>query len=233
MSLSILCVTRLEPHAALFLSAMGTVASRVGAEFVLAVDGEAPERGFPDADRVGYVHSKGYLESVLEDALTLCRGDWVLRLDDDERCSPMLANWLSTRQYVAHDHWKFPRAHFWPDECSVMMTPHLWPDHQTRLSVRGKAGGRTTVHAGSPFGGGEEAPVYLEHHKFLARSHAERLVIAMRYDRQIPGAGTGGMRPFSLPEDVYDKVKVVERGSGIVPWAPRWVKELAIGAVIA
>lgn len=226
MTLSILCVTKNEPHAAYFLGRMRDLAVDVSAEFCVAVDGGTEEKSFVDADRVGFVRSEGFIESVLDQALDLCRGRYVLRLDDDEVASEAMVRWISKGLFYATDHWKFPRMHLWPDAESVVMTKHLWPDVQTRLSIREKAGGRKTVHAGSPFGGGEEAPVAIEHHKFLVRSYADRLAIAKQYDAQMLGAGTGGMMPFSLPEDAYDYVLVAQKGNGAVPWSPEWTKDV-------
>jgi predicted O-methyltransferase YrrM len=203
-ALSILCVTGGEPHAARFLQEMAILAGRCGAELVLAADGvRARENidGMQIAARVLTVHSAGYLESVLDDALGSCAGDHILRLDDDERASPAMAQWLADGSYRAADHWKFSRAHLWPDETRHITSLPLWPDHQTRLSRRELAGGRRSIHAGSPYGGGQLAPVTIEHHKFLVRDEAQRRAIAARYDRILPGAGTSpGMQAFQLPD---------------------------------
>lgn len=217
--LSLLCVTRAERYARPFLADLAVVGARLGAEVVCAADGaEAVERlqrlGLPV--RVVPVISKGYLESVLDEAVAACTGDYVLRVDDDERLGPGMVTWLAAGGYAAHDHWKFPRMHLWGDTMTWIVTPHLWPDWQTRLSVKAKSGGRPAVHQGSPFGGGEEAPddVYLEHHKFLVKPAEVRRRIAQGYDRFSPGFGTGDMKPFSLPEEVYDRVVFVDRISG-------------------
>jgi hypothetical protein len=148
---------------------------------------------------IGAVVSKGYIESVLDEALEYTAGRYVLRLDDDERCSPAMVQWLREEQFLASDHWKFPRAHILSDG-RVSLHPQLWPDHQTRLSVRAKSGGRRWIHAGSPFGGGDEAPVVIEHHKFAVKSLQERMAIADRYDSIQPGSGNGGMQAFNVPE---------------------------------
>lgn len=229
MTLSILCVTKGEERAYPFLSAMVALASTLRAEMVIAVDTlhgacDSIERRYGVVARVVRVGSLGFLESALDVAVYACNGDYILRLDDDERCSPAMAVWLFQESYLTSDHWKFPRLHLWPSEDSVVITPHLWPDHQTRLSVKGKSAGRTSVHAGSPFGGGLDAHVCIEHHKFLTRSREDRLSIALEYDKQWPGSGTGGMKPFSLPEDVYETVMTVAKGDGSVPWEPAWEK---------
>jgi len=204
--LSILCVTKGESYARPFIQDMLRLAYSIGAEVVLAADGPTAMcnlRAWNTSARLVRVDSKGYIESVLDEAVDACRGVYILRLDDDERCSPAMEKWLDEVQYTQDVHWKFPRAHFWKDLRTCIINPPLWPDHQTRLSVKEMSGGRRTVHAGSPFGGGRLAPVVLEHHKFLIKSYEERLAIAKVYDSVHPGYGTGGMRPFSLPEDVY------------------------------
>lgn len=225
MKLTILCVTRAEPHARRFLLEMAALAAALeDAELVVAADGEDAahrlrvvtfcEGSTVIADAVRQVRSLGYIESVLDEALGFCRGEYVLRLDDDERCSPAMARWLNGRRYMAAEHWKFPRANLWPTADHVALTPHLWPDHQTRLSVRGKAGGRSLIHSGSPFGGGEDAGVVIEHHKFLVKSLEERRAIVGRYDRIQPNAGTSFLA-FSCPEDAYpDGVAVGALGDG-------------------
>jgi hypothetical protein len=226
MSLSILCVTKAEPHAREFLKSMETLG-----EFVVVADGEMAtkrleEWGFAPKTQV---HSKAYIESVLDEAVAVCTTPYILRLDDDERCSEAMIQWLRDKKYESSDHWTFPRVHLWPDDTSVLMTEQLFPDMQTRLSVKAKAGNRHAVHAGSPFGPGEYAPVCIEHYKFIVRSYEERLAIAQVYDSFSPGFGTGQMLAYSLPEDAYkDSVHIVARGTGEVPWTPAWDKVLSL-----
>lgn len=225
--LSIVCVTRYEDHAEPFLKKLLQLAQWIpDCEVVLGADGAdaydvlqdwpsyAHEEGVDVV--VVAVQSQGYIESVLDDVLTACQGDYVLRIDDDERVSPALAQWLRDGQYLTDDHWKFSRAHLWPDLQHYVSTPPLWPDHQTRLSVRAKAGGRTTIHAGSPFGGGRLAPAVLEHHKFIVRSLREREAIAARYDQIARGAGTSSnMKPFQLPDLEHVTVEQYHQGVDI------------------
>lgn len=217
MTLSILVVTKAEPHAELYLLAMATLADDLGGELVIACDGVEAVTKLAElrlAYVVRHVHSHGYIESVLDEAIGFCTGDYVLRLDDDERCSPAMVRWLAAREYEKGDHFKFPRANLWPTPDLVAITPQLWPDRQTRLSVKAKAGGRTTIHAGSPFGGGEEAPCVIEHHSFLVRSLEERRAKVARYDSIAPGMGTQFLA-FSCPEDVYpDGMEVGRLGDG-------------------
>jgi hypothetical protein len=207
--LSILCVTKAEPFATPFLQDMSALALSTMSELVIVADGNAASDVLKRIHWPGIVpmtpvvYSKGYLESVLDIALQRCTGSHVLRLDDDEKCSSALKDWLRTQQYVHQPIWKFSRAHLWQTADRVLLTPQLWPDHQTRLSLRALAGGRHFIHSGSPFGGGYEAPAVIEHHKFLVKSADERWAIARRYDTVHPGAGTGGMIAFQVPEHAY------------------------------
>lgn len=204
--LSVLCVTQAEPHSLPFLQAFSELAKVCKGEFVLAADGRAAVETLLDAPfpaNVFLVESAGYLESVLDRAVAFCRGDYVLRLDDDELPHASMVGWLADEAYRIESNWKFARAHLWDDSETALMNAPLWPDHQTRLSLKPLAGGRRHIHAGSPFGGGALAPVLIEHHKFLVKPRAMRQAIADTYDRAMPGAGTGGFLPFNLPEAVY------------------------------
>jgi hypothetical protein len=223
MSLSILCVTKAEPHAVSFLFAMEQLAVQLDAQLVFAADGqEAQDKiGIDTIARVVQVRSAGYLESVLDRALEACTENYVLRLDDDERVSPAMAEWLAARMYESADVWKFPRVHFWGDVKTVLLTSHLFPDHQTRLTTRTKAGGRHHIHAPSPFGGGALAPVAIEHHKFLVRTVEEREQTAEKWH-------SGDMLPFSLPERAYTRVTLIGYGDGEVPWQPDWHKDVTL-----
>jgi hypothetical protein len=179
---------------------------QIEAEVIFAADGVAAMGqlvawGFPMLS-TRPVQSKGYLESVLDEAVDFCSRDYVLRLDDDEGCSKALVRWLTNRGYESGNHWRFDRVHLWGDVRTALVTPQLYPDHQTRLSVKRLAGGRPGIHSGSPHGGGLSAPCSLEHHKFLVKSLEERREIVRRYDQVSPGAGTS-FAAFSVPEDVY------------------------------
>ena len=209
--LSILTVTKAEPFACRFLRRMSRLAEAADAEFVIAGDGAAARLqlrhwGFTEDAIVVSVESAGFLESVLEAAVRCCSGKYILRLDDDEAASEAMERWVCGHQFTEETHWKFPRMHLWGGTSQVLLNGPLWPDHQTRLSIRKKAGGRHTVHAGSPFGGGVLAPVAIEHHKFLVKTAAERLAIAQRYDRIHAGYGTGGFLPFNLPEEAFSEL---------------------------
>ena len=207
--LSILCVTRVEPFTHSFLHDMSQLSERLHAEFVVGVD--RPLTAFlPPFAKIVKVENTGpSLEGVLDKCLSYCSGDFVLRLDDDERCSSAMVKWLEEREYEMKNHWSFPRVHLWSDKETALINPPLWPDPQTRLSLRSFAGGRTSLHSGSPFGFGANAPVAIEHHKFLVRSYAERKAIVERYDAFHKGFGSGVFLPYSLPEDAYTDFKLI------------------------
>lgn len=182
--LTILCVTQWEPFSMRFLNALSADALLLDALFV-KYDGRGA----------------GVIEGVLDDAVASCPEGYVLRIDDDERISPEMLAWLSTGAYRAHDHWAFPRLNLWPDAGHFVASHALWPDYQTRLSVKAKSGGRLRVHDGSPFGTGELAQCPIEHHKFLVRSESERREILARYAER---GGAHGFSQFSVPEDLKD-----------------------------
>lgn len=204
--LSIVCVTLNEPHAARFILKMHSLATRLGAELVLGLDGVkahvAEFRGL--AHKTVNVQSAGYVESVLDEVLAACTRPFVLRLDDDEAVSPALADWLERREYpeVA----AFPRPYLWGDEQTFITD--LYPDLQTRLTRWEKAGGRRYIHQGSPYGTGTIIPYAIEHYKFLVRSLEDRKRIAAQYEAVSHGAGfspTYGR--FNLPEDHLSPIR--------------------------
>lgn len=207
--LTILCVTKAEDYSKPFLRHFQDVAKTLGASYVFVLDSKE-RSGFISAERCDGIEGKwiglksdGYIESILEDAVAECESRYIFRIDDDEMFSPSLIEWLKAGAYRTHDHWKFPRVHLWGDTEHFINAAPLYPDHQTRLSTKEKSGGRHTVHAGSPFGGGELCTHPIEHHKFLVKSREERMAIANRYDAIAPGAGSGGMLAFNDPEAYY------------------------------
>ena len=213
-ALSVVMVTKGEEHAHEFIKQARVLTLKIGADFVIGADG--CEISSSLADLVVPVESAGYLESVLDDVLSWSTGRYILRLDDDETVSEAMAEWLETHEYEACDVWAFPRANL-RDEKAIT-TPPLWPDLQTRLTTREKAGGRKQIHQGSPHGTGRVAPVAILHHKFQVRSFDERLQIAAKYESVKPGAGFGHIyQPFNLPERCFDKVTVQDIGDGSVP----------------
>jgi hypothetical protein len=138
--LAILCVTRAEDFALPFLHTLAGDARDLYAQVVIAADGDAAaervKSAFIPYARIYRVASAGYIESVLDEAVGYCTGQYILRLDDDERLSPALLTWLENEHYLAADHWAFPRANLWGDEGSVLVNPPLWPDAGTAAHFR-------------------------------------------------------------------------------------------------
>lgn len=204
--LTFLCLTAGAPHARRFLNIMAMDAEEAGAEFILAVDGEPQDWMGSLNATILKVRTTGYLESVLDDLVDRCPDGYILRLDDDERLNGDALEWVKAGGYRTADHWAFRRANLWPNAGHHILNPPLWPDLQTRLSVKAKSGGRTRVHVGSPYGTGEIAPGLIEHHKFLVRSTSEREALVERYEMIQPGAGRE-YRMFSLPEAYADDLE--------------------------
>lgn len=224
--ISILCVTRAEKCALPLLRLLPLVARLTGAELILAADGQGAfdtlsqqDVGHGRYDRLYRVESRGYIESVLDACVNLTTGRYVFRIDDDETLSSPLVEWLREGAYKESDHWKFNRAHLirgkgipcYPNipENRFITSPPLWPDHQTRLSVRDKSFGRTHIHCGSPHGGGDLCPYPIIHHKFVIKSREEREEILKRYESIQPGAGSG-FRYFSVPELIEEEGGTLE-----------------------
>lgn len=191
MKLSLLCVSTLKPRALPFLQHMAKVAKHIGAEFVLAGDLHSSEPDLCSSDFIDgvqaelrTVHSAGFIESVLDQAIGFTTGDYVLRLDDDEKCSPAMLRWLATGWYTKQDHWCFPRAALWGNSTTMLMG-EFFPDWQVRLSTRAKAGGRTALHQKSPYGAGYGAPACIEHWCFLAKSAEELDATTKFYHQQM------------------------------------------------
>jgi hypothetical protein len=202
--LSILCVSDCKPRALPFIENLRALAGRLDAEFVLVQDGKD-------------VHSAGYLESVLDEAIAMTYGDYILRVDDDEKVSPVMERWLATKEYEMSDHWSFSRVHFWGDEKTVILAKYYFPDVQTRLSVRAKAGHRKEIHAGSPWGFGTIAPAALEHHVYLVKTYEERLATAKKYISVKFGADGGAVRASAIEDEITGDVQFIEYGEGEVP----------------
>ena len=226
MKLSILCVTRAEPRALPFLADMAGLASLLQAELVIGADGVDARDTLAEApyeSTIVPMNASGAIEHVLDDAVASCRGEYILRIDDDERCSPAMVAWLRSGVWQAQDNWSFPRVALWQNVTSVLMHPLFFPDVQTRLSIKAKSGGRAGVHAPSKFGAGRFAPVVLEHHKFLVRTYTERKALRAHYDQLLPQ--TWKTNATSCPEDLLtEPVQLAGYSDGAVPWTPSWTR---------
>lgn len=227
--LSILCVTRAEECVLPLLRQLPQISRLIGAELILAADGREafeslaqdelghgrydPQTGLMIWPGLFKIESSGYIESVLDWCINLTTGRYVLRIDDDESLSPPMINWLRNGDYKKSEHWKFSRAHLIgtspQSDPRVITSPPLWPDHQTRLSTREKSFGRSSIHCGSPHGGGDLCPYPIIHHKFVIKSREEREAIIQRYEGVQPGAGSG-FRHFSVPELIEEEGGALE-----------------------
>jgi hypothetical protein len=205
MKLSILCVTRAQRRVLPLVERMLDLSFRNKEwECVLAADGKDAYSELEYLSRfarVVQVESAGYVESVLDEAIGACQGEYILRLDDDESVSPTMVRWLDRSAFIAEPHWCFSRAWLWLDPGHFLRMEPFWPDYQTRLSLKAQSGGRSLVHQGSPYGLGHVAPTTIEHHKLLLWSHRERLAHVAHYDQLSSGAGQAS-RGFYLPEEL-------------------------------
>ncbi len=207
--LSVLCVTKADPMCLGFVKHLSLMAQELEAECVIVADGDDAYHQLR-AIRVSpalTLQSGGYLESIYDQAVAACSGEYIFRLDDDEVASPELVAWLHTGDYLTRPQWMFPRRHLWGDEQTYILNPPLTPDYQTRLGTRTYATRGTGVHATSPFGQGKPGVGEIYHYKFLIRTRSEREAFATRYEAIEPGAGRGKFLPFQLPEVAYNTIE--------------------------
>ncbi len=181
MSLSIVCITTGLPRAEPFILEMGRLAQTLGAELVLGAHGDRAVEFLHGRPNVVPVEG-AYLEQMLDSVFVTCKGDWILRLDDDERCSGCMTEWLRTVQYRSFDNWAFPRVHLWPHAYSMIADAPFFPDFQGRLSTKAKASRPPLLHVG-PYGPVHFAKVAIEHHNFIVKTIAERDATTDNYDR--------------------------------------------------
>lgn len=184
--LSILCVTRGLAHAGPFLDKFAAVASRLGAEYVLGTHGEAAVQAAGRYAAKQVAVEGTYLEEMLDTALAACTGDYILRMDDDERISPALEDWLARGRYRKHPGWYFPRVHLWPDEEHFIHTAPFFPDYQGRLAIPSQSSRAVRLHAG-PSHQVYPASCAIEHLCFLVKTYEERRLMDMHYKSILQG----------------------------------------------
>jgi hypothetical protein len=205
--ISLLVVSKCEPHTDRFFTHYRAVADMLGIPWVLGCDRCSPPPCFK-ADKVFSVCCKTTVEDVLILAFRQCETEWVLRLDDDETLSLQALSWLykwlqppSQRSAKAMKAIAFHRANLWGGESLRLAEPGLYPDVQVRL-VRRDHENRTRLHEGLDCD--LVAPVDLLHYKFLIRSYEDRVKIADAYESTWKGAGYGpDYMKFNLPEKVF------------------------------
>jgi hypothetical protein len=162
---------------------MASLASSLGAEMIFGVHG-AQAMMLLEKHQNHIVEVQGnYLEEMLDPVIQACSGDYVLRLDDDERCSPGLVEWLRSDEMLKRDSWFFSRCHLWPDIQHVLSEQPYFPDFQARVSVKRQARRPARIHAPHVYPAYRApASAYLEHHVFLTKTRADRQVITARYE---------------------------------------------------
>ena len=91
MTLSVMCITKLEPHAVPFVEKLIGLAGKLRAELVIGLDAPySPSHEYAPFAHIVPVDAEGCLENVHDTVLDHCLGDYALRLDDDEQCSPAM-----------------------------------------------------------------------------------------------------------------------------------------------
>lgn len=218
MSLSILVFTEGLDFAARFLADFRDLARTLGAEYVIAGD---HARGYNMArlyaDVPLQVETRGLQEHKIAEAAIQCRGDWVLKLDDDETCSQAMRTFLAGYdwQTAGPQAYSFPYAWLWGDEAHFITSPPFWVDPHARLMRKPlMLDWPTGVHQNNPHSG-PIIPASLCHHKFLVKGIEARREVARRYDGFMAGAGTGQhYGKFTLPEVYCDGLTVREVGDG-------------------
>jgi hypothetical protein len=216
VDLSICCVTKAADYALPLLNEMVDLAQELGAELVLGCDSFAAQSYAHElAERICPVRAMTvqgrFIEEMLNPVLSLCTGDYILRLDDDERVPLEMKSWLAPERIRQHDSWFFPRFHVWPTRDQVITSQPFFPDFQGRLTTKDKSFRPETLHAGQPHEA-YRAPVAFEHHTFLVKTKEERRAIAAGYESVLIG------KPFPVeqvdvvfPEDAKPSQIKIER----------------------
>ena len=196
----------------------------VADEIVVAVDDRiAPERlhrAARLADRLVAFAYADPMERSLAWLDSLCNGDWIFRIDDDEVPSPDLLDLLRQPDERLSHVW-IPRRWLWHDGCWLVGDPWA-PDWQLRLTRRDAARfpGRTHVPVRAEGAHAYvEAPIY--HLDLVVNDLEHRAEKAERYERSRPGLRICGL-PFNaayyLPElrDSLDTAIVPDSDAALV-----------------
>jgi hypothetical protein len=203
VSITLCCVSGGEPAR---LAALLELCRDAVDELVVALDDRVAQAP-PAADRVFRIPYEAPFERTTAWLYAQCRGDWILRLDDDEVPSASLLAALP--ELVAADvtHVWLPRRWLFggPDR---YLDAHPWiPDFQLRLSVNDPRLVRFPgiTHVPLEVAGAAryaEQPLY---HLDLLRPREERERKAAAYERARPGlrlAGRALNHALYLPEEV-------------------------------
>ena len=152
-----------------------------------------------------HINNEGMIvEYALNSAASYCKGDYILRIDDDEIPSLSMISWINDNLGKVPIN-SFPRVNLYGTHFMMLGSPPLWPDYQTRLTHRDSFVRPEIVHSGHPGGQGAICPEPIIHYKYLVESLIDRHNTALIYESNKEGAGFGDTyRPFSLPETVPD-----------------------------
>lgn len=198
-----LCATRAEACVRPFLAEMGPLAKACGGRFGVVLDGaESAERWKQLGLRAYQFVAEDGVHQAMQQVVSECRTEYILILDDDERCTMRLANWLIGKHYQSAPFWYVPRAWLYQDRHHFISSKKHWPNHALRIGAQEAITVLTgPIHAGWMAGPGakEICPYAIEHHKLLIRSLAERKDTVAKYEAIKPGAG---MPNHYLPECV-------------------------------
>lgn len=202
--LTFICITKAEVFAYPYLRSLKSVKDALGANLLIGIDNsEIPEYIEEYADQIVFLRSAGYIESVLDEVIKEVQTEYVFRIDDDERLSASLFDWLESGEYRSENIFSFIRCNMWTPHSFITESP-LFPDCQTRLTKKDLSLGVHRIHAGNPNGAGKIIPYALIHDKFNVKSYKERRAIADRYEAIQKGSGySEKFLPFQLPEDYY------------------------------
>ncbi len=214
--LSIVCITNGESHVMPFLLKMRHAADEIGAELVIGADGEEAMRLAQNVtNRIVTVKSKGYIESILNRVMAAAEGVWILRIDDDEEISPALLSWLKKKSYRSSPLWRIPTMALWENSDQFVVTKPLWPDVHLRLTTwQYRLGWDPKPHAPAPHHTDDIAPGAFLHYKYLLHDYDERKKVADHYESISSGAGHGIHKVFTLPEDVYQRLELMQVNDG-------------------
>ncbi len=219
MSLSVLCQTYGANYAGPFLAKFRRLADALDADFVIVGDGYAGELLAKDyADKVVRIDMQHTPEEGIYPGCKACKGDWVLRFDDDETLSTAMRQWLVQRRWeqATESVFSFPYCWLWGDAQHFITSPPFYPDPHARLMPkRMMEQWLVTPHAGNLFGLGLVVPVAHLHHKFLVQSREHRERHAAKLDAVQQGYGLGAhYGKFMFPERFCDSIRVREVGDG-------------------
>ena len=142
------------------------------------------------ATRSNEVDGKGYVEAHLREMVDACRGDWILRLDSDERLTPAWHD-RTWRRHLngTHTHFHVPRRWFHKPDSYLPLAPWT-PDPQMRLfrNVPGEITFPVEIHEPTTMVGPCDylPELTIEHHVLWLKTRTEREEKVAHYTRLRP-----------------------------------------------